>query len=455
MTTSSVITLLVIMTLIPLTLCEYNATWKSLDARPLPAWYDQAKFGIFVHWGVFSVPGFGSEWFWYFWKGLHRPEYVEFMKKNYRPGFSYPDFGPMFKAEFYDPEQWADLFAKSGARYVVLTSKHHEGWTMWKSNVSWNWNAVDNGPHRDLVGDLAKAVRKTDVRFGLYHSLYEWFNPLFLKDRESNYTSQYYVEEILQHQLKDIVTTYEPDVVWADGQSGGSSDYWTSKDFLAWLYNSSPVKDKVVVNDRWGEECACHHGGFFTCHDHYNPGKLVGHKWENAMKLDKKSWGYRHNIHIDDVYTIEELLEQLVSTVSCGGNLLLNIGPSSDGLIIPVFQERLLQMGEWLKVNGEAIYNSQPWRAQNDSVTENVWYTSRPMGMGSVYAIALDWPSTGKLFLREPITSKGTVVKLLGYDQDLLWTAAGEKGILIEIPSIPINKMPSKWAYTFKMFNIE
>ncbi|KAL0166074.1 hypothetical protein M9458_037918, partial [Cirrhinus mrigala] len=139
---------------------RYTADWTSLDSRPLPEWYDEAKFGIFVHWGVFSVPGFGSEWFWWNWKGALEFEYIVYMIKNYPIGFSYADFAPNFHAQFFDPDEWADIFEASGAKYVVLTSKHHEGFTNWGSPHSWNWNSVDNGPHRDLVGDLGDAIRK-------------------------------------------------------------------------------------------------------------------------------------------------------------------------------------------------------------------------------------------------------------------------------------------------------
>ena len=191
---------------------QYQPTWDSLDKRPLPEWYDQAKFGIFMHWGVYSVPSFGGEWFWYNWQGHKQTTIVDFMKKNYPPDFTYPDFAPMFKAELFDPNKWASLFQQSGAkyviglhscyhlsisfhRYIVLTSKHHEGFTNWPSKASWNWNAVDTGPHRDLVGDLASAIRNnTDIHFGLYFSQFEWFNPLYLQDKANGFKTQTYVK---------------------------------------------------------------------------------------------------------------------------------------------------------------------------------------------------------------------------------------------------------------------
>merc|ERR1719334_3023118 len=148
-----------------LTGAQYTPDWTSLDSRPLPKWYDEAKFGIFLHWGVFSVPSFHSEWFWKYWKGGSKGE-VEFMKKNYPPDFTYADFAAQFHAELFNPDQWADIFKAAGAKYVVLTSKHHEGFTNWPSKHSFNWNSMDVGPRRDLVGDLAKSIRnRTDIHF--------------------------------------------------------------------------------------------------------------------------------------------------------------------------------------------------------------------------------------------------------------------------------------------------
>ncbi|CAN7950231.1 unnamed protein product, partial [Ixodes hexagonus] len=174
---------------------RYTPDWKSLDTRPLPPWYDEAKVGIFLHWGVFSVPSFESEWFWWCWH-KQDPVCVRFMSQNYRPDFTYPEFAPQFTAQFFDPDRWVDLFYKSGARYVVLTSKHHEGYTLWPSSVSWNWNAGDVGPKRDLVGDLVAAIRKRGqgVSFGLYHSMFEWFNPLYVADKAVNWTTREFVE---------------------------------------------------------------------------------------------------------------------------------------------------------------------------------------------------------------------------------------------------------------------
>lgn len=148
---------------------RYQPTWPSLDSRPLPEWYDRAKVGIFVHWGVYAVPAFGSEWFWTNWRTVAAPEYVDFMKRNYPPGFTYQQFAADLRAELFNASEWAQLFAHAGAQYVVLTAKHHDGFALWPSRYSYSWNAVDVGPHRDVVDELATAVRaQTRMRFGGY-----------------------------------------------------------------------------------------------------------------------------------------------------------------------------------------------------------------------------------------------------------------------------------------------
>ncbi|KAK9702652.1 Alpha-L-fucosidase [Popillia japonica] len=352
-------------------------TWESLDTRPLPEWYDKAKVGIFLHWGVYAVPGFGSEWFWMDWKGANISSYYKFMEKNYPPNFTYQDFAKDFIAEFYDPAYWAQLFKASGAKYVVLTSKHHEGYTLWPATNSFSWNAMDVGPQRDILGDLTKAVRNENLRMGFYHSLYEWFNPRYLSDKRANFSTRDFVDNKMLPELIELINLYEPDVIWSDGDWEAEDVYWKATEFLAWLYNESPVKDKVVVNDRWGRGIPCKHGDFYTCSDRYNPGVLQPHKWENAMTVDKSSWGYRRNINYNSVLTSFELIKTMVETVSCGGNILINVGPTKEGTIIPIFQERLLDLGKWLDINGEAIYESTPWSVQNDTIAK-VWYTAKP-----------------------------------------------------------------------------
>lgn len=255
-------------------------------------------------------------------------------------------------------------------------------------------------------------------------------------------------------ELYELVNTYQPEILWSDGDGGAPDTYWNSTGFLAWLYNESPVRDTVVTNDRWGAGSICKHGGYYTCSDRYNPGYLLLHKWENCMTIDKFSWGYRRNAGISDYLTIEELVKQLVETVSCGGNLLMNIGPTKDGIISPIFEERLRQMGTWLKVNGEAIYETRAWRSQNDTVTPDVWYTSKPKS-NLVYALFLKWPTSGQLLLDQPKATLGaTEVKLLGHGQPLNWTSLEPKGITVELPHLTFHQMPCEWGWALALSNV-
>ena len=426
---------------------RYEPNWKSIDSRPLPAWFDEAKIGIFLHWGVFSVPSFHSEWFWNFWRTAKSPALVNFMNKNYKPGFTYEEFAPDFTAEFFNPKEWAALFEKSGAKYVVLTSKHHEGYTLWPSKYSFNWNAKDVGPNRDLVGDLAAAVRNTSVRFGLYHSLFEWYNPLYLLDKQNKFKTYNYVNAKARPELEDIVNIYKPDILWSDGDWEAPESYWNSTDILAWLYNDSPVKGKVVVNDRWGSNTPCKHGGFYTCQDRYNPGVLQPRKWENAMTVDKHSWGYRRDAQLGDFLTIDELLTTLVETISCGGNILINVGPTKYGKIAPIFQERLTQLGNWLNVNGEAVYKSKPWKYQKDASTKGVWYTTNN---DHVYGMVVFYPNSEVVDFGSVNYDQVDSVQLLGFEHNVTFTKMpNNTGTRVQFPQLTPNSKPHT-VFTFK-----
>ncbi|XP_054855081.1 tissue alpha-L-fucosidase [Eublepharis macularius] len=431
---------------------RYSPDWASLDARPLPGWFDAAKVGVFLHWGVFAVPAWGSEWFWWHWRGERRPDYELFVRARFPPGITYADFAPRFTAHDFQPHAWARLFQEAGARYVVLTAKHHEGFTNWGSPVSWNWNSVDTGPHRDLVGELGEALRHRNIHYGLYHSLFEWFHPLYLVDKKNGFKSQHFVLEKTLPELYDLVKRYKPDIIWSDGEWEAPDTYWNSTSFLAWLYNESPVKDTVVVNDRWGINCSCHHGGYYNCQDKYKPGTLPTHKWEMCSSIDRKSWGYRSNMKIDELMSTSSIIEELVNTVSYGGNYLLNIGPTKEGGIAPVFQERLLALGKWLNINGEAIYESKPWRVQKENGTNKTWYTSKE---AAVYAIFFTWPQDSVLHLPSPVLTASSQVTMLGFSETLKWQAAPGGGLQVTLPCMVPSLLPLQYAWTLKLVGVK
>jgi len=434
----------------------YEPNWSSLDSRPLPDWYDGAKIGIFMHFGPYSVPGFGSEWFWTNWHSGSKA-YTKFMDDNYSPKFTYQDFGPQLKMEFFDANQFADLVKASGAKYLVFTTKHHDGFTNFPSPYTFGWNSMDVGPKRDVLGELRDAFNKhDDLHFGIYYSLFEWFNPMYLKDKANNFTTREYVLNKMLPEMKYLAENYQPEVWWSDGDWEAHPEYFGSQEFLAWLYNKSPSKETVVVNDRWGQNTQMKHGGFYSGPDRFNPGHILQHKFENAFTVDSRSWGYRRNIDIENVLSIEELVSNVAEVVSCNGNVLINVGPTKEGTICPIFQERLTQLGKWLDVNGEAIYNSKPFKYQNDSIsnTPQVWYTQKP---DAVYAIALGWPNEDALTLGDVEVNDASTIEMLGYDQHLQFTKNGQK-VTIKFPSMSsfVKKCGKQCmpAYTLKLKNV-
>ncbi|KAA0201771.1 hypothetical protein HAZT_HAZT011043 [Hyalella azteca] len=239
--------------------------------------------------------------------------------------------------------------------------------------------------------------------------------------------------------------------MWSDGDWEAPDSYWNSTGFLSWLFNDSPVKQTVVVNDRWGQGTICQHGSFYTCHDRYNPGTLQPHKWENCMTLDRLAWGYRRNAPATDILSTHDLLTQLTQTVSCGGNLLVNAGPTPEGTIPPIMEERLRQMGTWLSLNGEAIYATSPWGVQNDTFTPGVWYTSTST---AVYALVLTWPADDLLTLGSVSSTVSTSITALT-DRQLqrqLQFKEVSKGLQIALP--PQSSLASQWVWVLKMRDV-
>jgi alpha-L-fucosidase len=436
---------------------QYLPNWESLDKRETPTWFEDAKFGIFIHWGVFSVPswatnsnadGFGSGYAEWYWKRLFSPElkiykeFFDFHKKNYGDK-SYQDFVQDFKAEMFKPDDWANIFDQAGAKYVVLTSKHHEGFTMWQSPQAWNWNAVDVGPHRDLAGDLMKSVRAKNLKMGYYYSLYEWFNPTYKTNVKQ------YVDEHMLPQMKDLVTKYQPDILWTDGEWEQTAKTWKSEEYLAWLFNESAVKDKVVVNDRWGNDTRAKHGSFLTSeygHGGTDNGETSGgfHRpWEECRGMGE-SFGYNRNENLEIYQTSEQLVHQLIDIVAKGGNLLLNIGPTADGRIPVIMQQRLSDMGGWLKVNGAGIYGTRRWdKAPQYGKDSKLYFTKKDKNL---YAIACKWA--------EVITiqniGKPTKVNLLGFKGDVKFTHKNNI-LTIFAPQVNPNTLPCPYAWTYQI----
>lgn len=440
---------------------KYEATWSSIDSRPVPQWFTDAKFGIFIHWGLYSVPAWGplpsdgagiydcyAEWYWY--KLMDKdnkvnPLFTAFHNRIYGEDFKYQDFVKDFNCEMFKPEDWAGLFRKAGARYVVLTSKHHEGFALWPSEHSWNWNAMDVGPHRDLAGELTDAVKKEGLHMGFYYSLYEWYNPLYPNDLDK------YVDEHMIPQMKDLVTRYEPDIIWPDGEWDHPSATWKSEQFLAWLYNESPVRETIVVNDRWGKETRSKHGGFYTTeydlsHDDNLKDKRIMHPWEECRGIGH-SFGYNRNENLEDYSTSEQLVHLLVDKVSLGGNLLLNVGPTADGRIPVIMQQRLIDIGRWLNGNGEAIYATKAWDVAVKQPEIHAHFTTKGKDL---YVICTKYPD--KSITIRNVPRKPANIRLLGNNTKVKHSCNG-KNVTISPPELSPSGNAGEYAWVFKLEN--
>lgn len=422
-------------------------------SHAMPSWFTDAKFGIFIHWGVYSVPAWApvgqyAEWYW-LWQTIPLTAYASHHDDTYGPSVLYDDFIPSFRAERWDPEDWIALIKASGARYWVLTTKHHDGFLLWPSDTTGR-NAGELGPKRDIVGDLMEANRCSGLKAGLYYSLPEWFTPaprppmygaMGLAFENPHPIDPYTGEEVpytgyrpvddyatgqVIPQIREIIDRYHPSILWCD--IGGDPAYYQSETWLGEFYADGVAHhpEGVVANNRCGLP-----GDYET--PEYDPIPAADGRFFESTRGLGASFGYNRAEQVDDYLTDAEAIFTLVDTVAAGGNLLLDIGPEADGTVPQVMRDRLLAMGRWLDLNGEAIYATAPWAmAQTDPVTSSVRYT---VGAdGNLYALAEGWPGA-ELALGAPVALGATsVITLLGGDGGSLAHRTDGDQLVITMP---------------------
>ncbi len=471
----------------------FRGDWESLQKFEAPEWYRDAKFGIFIHWGVYSVPAFGSEWYPRLMYQAGTPVFEHHIA-TYGPQdkFGYKDFVPMFKAEHYDPAAWAELFRKAGAKYVVPVAEHHDGFAMYDSGIS-DWTAAKMGPRRDLIGDLAKAVRAAGLHFGVsshrvehnfflgvgrtfssdindpqyaafYGPAHTWLNnksgtPL---NADFTYVSQAWANDWLARSA-ELVEKYHPDIVYFDWWIGQASIRSNLTRFAAFYYNSSLKYGDHIGVINYKDYAMQEHAAVLDL-ERGQLGDIRPLAWQTDTSISNKSWGYIQN---DTFKSPEFVLDQLIDIVSKNGNLLLNIGPRSDGTIPEEVQRVLLDVGIWLKVNGEAIYGTRPWRTYGEGPTKVAAgsfhdtdtgnYTSEDFRFTTkgkvLYAIGLAWPAAGEVVIHslaktignEPIQN----VELLGSDAKLRFDQRSD-GLHVQIPAQAPSKNPYALRVTFE-----
>lgn len=410
----------------------FQDTWESLTAYQPPQWYRDAKFGIFIHWGIYSVPAFGSEWYsrnMYIQGSSEYEHHIRTYGKHTE--FGYKDFIPMFRAEKFNADSWAELFQKAGARYVVPVAEHHDGFQMYRSEIS-HWNAAEMGPGRDVLGELKESCGRRGMQVGASsHRVEHWFFMGHGKEFDSDireplqrgdfywpampeadhhdlYSSPAPTEEYLQDWLVrtcEIIDRYQPRILYFDWWIQHSACKPWLKKLAAYYYNRA---------SEWGIEVAINYK-----HDAFMFGAAVPdvergqfadvkpYFWQTDTAIALNSWCYTEN---NQFRAPEEILRDLVDIVSKNGTLLLNVGPKADGTISEEDTRVLLHIGEWLRINGEAIYGTRVWRKYGEGPTQIVEgqfsdgirknFTSKDFrfttGGGFLYATALKCSDDGE-----------------------------------------------------------
>ena len=432
----------------------YQATWESLDSHKMPAWYDDAKIGLSMHWGVYSVPAWAprdkgisyAEWYG---RRMHdeKNPTMAYHRENYGDA-PYDDFIPQWKAESYNPAQWAKFAKGMGAKYMFITSKHHDGFCLWPSQYT-DRNAMKMGPKKDLLGEYFAAARKEGLKVGLYYSLYEWYNPLYT-GKDIPYAGlkkvDNYVDDFMVPQIKELIDLYHPDFFYFDGEWDHPEPFWKMKEVVAYYYNEAAKRgQEVFVNDRFGKGDRGKHGDLYNVEYSYDKESLgnLTHKWGFWQGI-AKTFGYNHDTDMEDCLSPKEFIDMVVDGVSRNGNFDINVGPTAAGLIPDYEQYPLLKLGEWLKVNGEAIYGTRPWKTQ---VEGDARFTSKG---NHLYATFLKWEGDEfKLISVRPV--EGSKITMLGVDGTLDWTWNEASGLTIQYPRQKERPTACSYAWAFKI----
>ncbi len=425
-------------TIIDLTGKFVQPTWESLNKRGYPQWFQDAKLGIFIHWGLYSVPAYASkegygEWFY---RGLMqkvpaRMRIMSYYADTTKPVFDqYKELTKYWHAELWNPDEWAQMFKDAGARYVVLVTKHHDGYCLWDSEYQPEWNSVASGPKRNIVEELSESVCKAGLRMGFYYSLPEWSNPLHIWMEDPDDSISDYVNDYMVPQFKELVERYKPDLLFSDGDWNNTADQLRSPYLISWYYNT--VGPDAIVNNRWGNGTK---HGFLT--PEYSAGIANTEvPWAECRGFGR-SFGLNRNEDLDNYMTDKELIQHFVELVAHGGGMTLNVGPYADGTIPLIQQERLSSLGNWLKINGEAIYGTQPYEipCQREKTsaqlppTETInfdWVRNAPMRGVSIDHFNIHWsctitaPADGKYTLSASADDAMMVTRRITYTEDTL-----------------------------------
>ena len=439
---------------------RFDPTAESLEQHVVADWFHDAKLGIFIHWGLYSTPGWApksgqlwevarehgwdyllrhnpyAEWYWNTISIEGSPS-LDYHRKTYGERFSYDGFVPLFRdvTRGWDPRTWASLFEFSGARYVVLTTKHHDGFLLWPSARP---NPFKGGyqSDRDLVGELTDAVRARGMRMGLYYSGgIDWtFQGLGISGvdglRQATPQSQDYASYADAH-WRELIERYEPSILWNDI---GYPEAANAPQLFADYYNRVPdglINDRFALLPRRPRPDTLHFD--FRTPEYTVLDSIEEQKWESNRGMGH-SFGFNRNETDEDLISTEALIHMLVDIVSKNGNLLLNVGPTGDGTIPWPQAKRLLGLGWWLHTNGDAIYGTRPWKVAAGNTVDGIDVRFTQKG-NAVYAVLLGTPQDDPVVIRDLELEPGTSVEPLGFRSPLTWEQ-GSEGVAIALQGL-------------------
>ena len=459
---------------------KWKPDWESLTQHEVPEWFKDAKLGIYAHLGLYCVPAFGTEWYPRKMYQVKDRVYKHHVETYGGPSeFGYKDFVPQFTLEKFDPAAWAELYRQAGARFAGPVAEHHDGFSMWASTVN-RWNVGNMGPKRDIAGELIAELRRRDIRIitSFHHAfnIQGYYTPGEGWDTADPQYGDLYgfpgVEDrTLAHdrwliKLKEVIDAYRPDQIWFDfGLAKVPDDY--KQKMAAYYYNHEAGWDKEVIITRKGDHLPEGVGALDI-----ERGRMKGmgaELWQTDDSTARNSWSWVRGL---DVKPTEEMVHELIDIVSKNGVLLLNVCPKADGTISPDQQTMLRELGRWLKVNGEAIYETRPWEtfgegptrlAKGGSFLKAVTYTARDVRYTrskngkSLYAILMGWP-TDEVTLRFVQVDKagpGATIELIGHDRALAYEINDRKQPVIEMPSLTPERRPCKYAFALKLVGFD
>ncbi|QDV61902.1 alpha-L-fucosidase [Crateriforma conspicua] len=464
---------------------DFKPDWQSLAAHDeAPEWFKDSKLGIYFHWGVYAVPAYGSEWY-------PRNMFLKGHQVNKHhvdvygdPGkYGYHRFVDQWQTPEFDATEWAKLFKATGARFAGPVAEHHDGFSLWDSQAT-PWNSVDKGPKRDLLGELTEAIRaegmKTIATFHHARNFYGHFEGM-VKDypsaNENEETAILYAQmpaeqfhQMWLDKLAEVIDQYQPDIIWFDSWLDRIPESYR-QEFAAYYLNAAKKWDRDVVIVRKQEDLPLDMS--VLDHEKSREPRAAEKVWMTDDTISTGSWCYTDSLKIKPTHKV---VHALVDTVAKNGIVLLNISPMANGRIPDDQRQVLAELGEWMNVNGEAIYATRPWKAYGEGPTvepeggfkkhgeflkleysaADVRYTQSKDGT-TVYAITLGWPKSAIQLqsVRVQSADDQATVQLLGHDGTLAYEVDDQGQLTIQMPAIAADDLPCDCAYSFKLTGFE